>query len=241
MINVFDESGDGILQQDEFVTIETFRNKLIEMELEEKALASKAKMEAQIEFEKSKAMKEVLEQINDRSPTTSDKFLSMLPYLFPLLDGLQYGRFLLSDSSNPVAIPLAILYGLYRSVPYSGLAAYIALSVLSRNLSINRLIRFNMQQSIFLDIALFFPGIIISLNALLGSKIPTQAIQLFTDATFMALILTVGYCVVSSYLGKIPDKIPFISDTVKNRIPTVDTIYDSLIELKKKSDKDEET
>jgi hypothetical protein len=42
--------------------------------------------------------------------------------------------------------------------------AYGALSFLSANPRLNRLVRFNMQQAIFVDIALLFPGLLLGVS-----------------------------------------------------------------------------
>merc|ERR1739842_231381 len=131
---------------------------------------------------------------NDKAPTNQDKILSILPYLFPLMDGLQYGRFLLGAEgaeANPFVVILALLYALYRSVPFSGFIAFFVLNFLGGNPSINRLIRFNMQQAIFIDIALFFPGLLSGLFGVVlggaGVQLPSIVTQVSTDAIFVSL------------------------------------------------------
>jgi len=227
LMKTFDDSGDGALQLEEFVTIDQFRNKLDALVREEKELAAKAKKEAAEEEMLSKAAEAVLEQINDRPPSNSDKVLSVLPYLFPLLDGFQFARFLLMDenaANNPFVAALALLYIFYRSIPFGGFIAFFALSTLSGNFGINRLIRYNMQQAIYLDIALFFPGLIGALGSLTGVNMPKAITELGTDGIFAVLALTLGYCTISSLLGVIPDKIPVISEAVNQRMPTADSI-----------------
>lgn len=113
LMKEFDASGDGALQLDEFVTIDQFRNKLEALSREEKRLAAEAKKMAQKEAEIAALAQAKIAILNDGKPTMSDKFLSILPYLFPLLDGVQYGRYILADdgaASNPFVIVLAVLY-----------------------------------------------------------------------------------------------------------------------------------
>lgn len=252
LMKAFDDSGDGALQLEEFVTIDQFRNKLDALVREEKALAAQAKKEAVEEEMLSKAAEAVLEQINDRPPTGTDKVLSILPYLFPLLDGFQFARFLLMDenaANNPFVAALALLYIFYRSIPFGGFVAFFALSTLSGNYGINRLIRYNMQQAIYLDIALFFPGLIGALGSITGASIPKAITETGTDGIFIVLLITLGYCTVSSLLGVIPDKIPLISEAVNQRTPAADSIDISMFkvedmnkmrdEMNKKKDDDE--
>ena len=242
LLELLDVSGDGALQKDEFMSLEQFRNRLDSLAREEKAQALSKAKEAQKEDEMAKFLQAQLEMINDGAPSAQDKIVSILPYLFPLLDGLQFARFLvLENPENPISGIIAILYGLYRSIPFGGFIAFFALSFLSGNPRINRLIRFNMQQAIYLDIALFFPGLLAALYALIASgtnmTLPPSVIELGSDALFGGLLLTLTYCAVSSLLGQTPDKLPFISDATNSRLPTVD-MFDESGRFKNRKDDD---
>jgi len=251
----FDTTGSGELQLDEFVSVEQFRNKLEALARDEKQAALDAAKAAQKEEAVAQVIQQQLDMINEKPPSASERVLSCLPYLFPLLDSLQFGRYLMLDNADNIFVAiLAIVFALYRSIPFSGLICFFALSFLSGNLSINRLIRFNMQQSIFLDIALFFPGLFGALYGILFSNVlplPQAVTVLGNDAVFFGLLLTIGYCTVSSLLGIAPDKIPLLSDAVSARMPTVDSFSNNLQDMglmkmeekkddKKKDDKKDE-
>lgn len=224
----FDTSGDGSLKLDEFVTVEQFRNRLEALAREEKRIANEAAKQAKLQEEEAVALQARLDLVNDKPPTAQDKVISILPYLFPLLDGLQFGRFLLDgQESNPFVGILAVIYTLYRSVPFSGFIVFFLLNFLSNNPSLNRLVRFNMQQAIFVDIGLFFPGLIASVYTLIvsglgGGGIPPAVTELGTDAIFITLLATIAYCTISSALGFEPDKLPIVSQAVLDRMPTVE-------------------
>jgi len=79
-----------------------------------------------------------------------------------------------------------------------------------------------MQQAIFLDVALFFPGLIGGLVALTGLQMPLIVSQISNDAIFITLLGVIGYCTVSSLLGIAPNKIPLISKAVEDRMPNVE-------------------
>jgi hypothetical protein len=231
LLENFDTSGDGTLQINEFVSVEKFRNKLEALAREEKRLSSEATKSAQKEAEMAKLVEARMGLLNDKEPSTTDKVLSVIPYLFPLMDSLQFGRFLLTENAdNPFVMVLALLYTLYKAVPFSGFVAFLALNVLSSNPGLNRLVRFNMQQAIFVDIALFFPGLIAALFGLIGSgpgfQIPPGLGELGSDVIFGAILVTIGYASVSSLLGVTPNKIPLISQAVDDRMPTID-MFDS--------------
>jgi len=225
LMKEFDASGDGALQLDEFVGVDIFRNKLELLAQEEKRLALEAKEKAKREEVEAALALAKVEILNEKEPTNSDKVLSVLPYLFPLMDGLQWGRFLLGAEgaeSNPFVVGLALLYALYRAIPFSGFIAFFVLYFLTGNPSINRLVRYNMQQAIFLDVALFFPGLIGGLVALTGLQMPLIVSQISNDAIFITLLGVIGYCTVSSLLGIAPNKIPLISKAVEDRMPNVE-------------------
>jgi len=226
LMESFDGSGDGALQIEEFVTLEKFRNTLEALAREDKQIALEEAKLAKIEEEKAQLEAMKLEMLNDAPPTNRDKLVSILPYLLPLLDGLQWGRFLILDiekanGDNPLFIALAVLYTLYRSIPFSGFLAFLAINTLSSNTRINRLVRFNLQQSIFVDLALILPGILTGVAAValptLGVSLPTNFSELGADFVFGLLLLTLSYCIISSLLGITPDKIPFVSQAVNDR------------------------
>ena len=221
----FDNSGDGALQLDEFVSVEQFRNRLDAFARDERSQAMEKLKTAKAEQAISEQLDEQLALINDKPPTGTDKLVSTLPYLFPLLDGLQFASFLvLQHQDSPLAGAVGLLYALYRSIPLGGFIAFLSLSVLSDRPGINRLVRYNMQQAIYLDIALFFPGLVAALVGLTGVQIPTEAVAVSSEAIFFTMLATVAYSMGSSLLGKTPDGIPFISDAVSKRVPTVDSI-----------------
>jgi hypothetical protein len=116
-----------------------------------------------------------------------------------------------------------IAYTLYRSIPFSGFLAYFSLSFLSSNPKLNRLVRFNMQQAIYLDVALFFPGVLALLYGAAASNLPlnlpTEAIEYGSNAVMvLAMIATIAYAYASSLLGKTPDKLPFMSQATQDRM-----------------------
>ena len=227
LMKEFDASGDGALQLSEMVTVEQFRNKLDALAREEKELARNEEKRAMEERQALQVMKAGLELVNDREPSGQENVLSVLPYLFPLLDGLQFaGPLIVQNADNPIAQIAALVYALYRSIPFGGFIAFFALNLLSGNPTINRLIRYNMQQAIFLDIALFIPALIGAIFGLLGSAVgiglSPGLLELGSDALLVVMILSVTYASVSSLLGITPDKIPLISEAVDKRMPNFD-------------------
>lgn len=105
-----------------------------------------------------------------------------------------------------------------------------------------------MQQAIYLDIALFLPGLIAAIYTLilsgLGFQMPPGVAEIGSDVMFVTLLASVGYSVASSALGITPDKIPFISKAVSDRMPTIDWFDDKgryiPREIREQKDADEE-
>merc|ERR1712224_897420 len=119
----------------------------------------------------------------------------------------------------------------------------------------------NMKQAIFLDVALFLPSVVSGLfayllssqenNNLLGGIIPTAQLgEIASDAVFFILLASIGYSVVSSIGGVVPDKLPIISDYINKRMISSDMFdvkngqlfirQDDPLNDKKKKEKHEE-
>lgn len=225
LMEAFDKTGDGALQLNEFVGVDQFRNKLDALARDERANALEKAKVAKQEADVSRLLEAQVAKINDGPPTPIDRFVSILPYLFPLMDGLQYASFLLlKNQDNPLAFIPLIAYTLYRSIPFGGFIAFFALFYVAGKPEINRLVRFNTQQAIYLDIALFFPGLITGLFAILGGPVDPTIAEITNDAIFFTLAAAILYSVGSSLLGIYPDKIPLISEAVANRIPPAEKI-----------------
>jgi len=145
----------------------------------------------------------------------ADRALACLPYLIPLLDGDRYGMFLFYNFPalgllDQIALgPFKLVYG---SIPFAQLVAFLGLSVLSRNPDLPYSLRFNMQQALLLDIALIFPSL------LGGIPAPAVVANGGSNFVFLALVGSVGYALVSNLTGKVPDKIPLISDAARSSI-----------------------
>jgi len=227
LLQQYDANSDGVLQMEEFAPVERLKNQLDSIVREEKVIAlEEAKVLKQIE-EQKQLQEMQMALVNDGEPTASDKVVSVLPYLFPLLDSLQFaGQWVTSHPDNVVAQVGAVAFTLYRSIPLSGFLAFFALNFFSGNLSLNRLVRFNMQQAIYLDLALIVPGIMVGLLGAMGSGLGLPASEMvqevLNDAVVLGTLATVAYASVSSLIGATPDQIPWVSNAAKGRMITPD-------------------
>ncbi|CAN0512291.1 unnamed protein product, partial [Ectocarpus sp. 12 AP-2014] len=134
------------------------------------------------------------------------KALSALPYVLPLADGVVFAAHLFGafPEQTAWAQPLAAVLLALRSVPFATLIGFFSLSIGSSNPQINKLVRFNMQQAINLDIALILLGVMGAITvAVLGSdafKLAPLA-NAGSDMVFVALLAAVAYSVGTSATG----------------------------------------
>ena len=243
LMNKFDDSGDGKLQLEEFAGVEKFKVALAEMARDEKNRSMELQAIAQREEE---AYNEISAILNDKPPTNTDKALAVIPYIFPLLDSLPYASSLVANHpDNPAAQLISAAYFAYQSVPLSGFLAFLSLSFLSGVPRINRLIRYNMLQAIYLDIALFLPSVFALIvggaSQLTGQAVPPEAVAATSTAVFAASLATILYSSISSLAGQEPDKIPFVSKIVKDRTPSVEMFKEWMDEQKSKTDDNDKT
>lgn len=148
----------------------------------------------------------------------SERVLSILPYLIPLLDSLSFGKYVFSKVplvGQLLLPPLLPLYSIYRGVPFLAFGVFLLLYVLVvRNTSVSRYVRFNTYQALIIDIALIIPQLFQGVSL----PIPSAIAETCTTAVFYAAMLAVIYSVVRNAQGLVPDEIPGISDSVYQQL-----------------------
>jgi len=153
--------------------------------------------------------------------SVTDRALSCLPYILPLIDGDRYGRFLFALVPALGAIDYALLgpfNALFAAIPFLQLICFFGFTILARNPELSRDVRFNLQQAVILDIALFFPSLLGQVTGSLPITLPRFLVEGGSNFVFLALIGAVGYSVVSNATGKVPNGIPFISEAVETQV-----------------------
>lgn len=151
------------------------------------------------------------------STTVLERIFSCLPYLLPLIAGLEFGRFLFTQFPNMTVflLPLQPLLLIYRQ-PFASLIVFFALFLLVvRNEKISHFIRFNTMQAILLDIVLFLCTIVLQiLSPILGVGF---AMETLFNTIFLGLVAAIVYAVVQSLLGRYAE-IPAISEAVYSQV-----------------------
>eukprot|EP00752_Nemacystus_decipiens_P008153 g7292.t1 len=221
LINMYDQNGDGVLQQSEFAPTEELRARLEsifrerrEEELEARRVERKREMDGKL-----RAVGTRLPAIGDTdreasSATPVEKALCAVPYILPLSDGVFYAKHIYSVFPRQLewSEPLATLLITLNNLPFATLVAFFGMSILSTNQSINKLLRFNMLQAINFDIALIVPSVF---GPLLTWSLGQDAYKIspITDAggdvIAVSLLVAVAYSIGASAMGSLPNKIPF--------------------------------
>ncbi|GMI07827.1 hypothetical protein TrLO_g11575 [Triparma laevis f. longispina] len=155
---------------------------------------------------------------DSESAPLSDRFLSLLPYVLPLADGAEFGKYIYMRFPPVGVIERATILpitNIFNSVPFSSLIIFIGLSFLARSQSLTRYIRFNIQQAILIDITLIFP-------ALFGGaadNLPRAIVEPSTNFIFYVFAATMGYCFFYNLVeGKEPREIPIVSQAAEQQI-----------------------
>ncbi len=149
------------------------------------------------------------------STTVPDRIFACLPYLLPLIDGLEFGQFLFRQFpilKQVILQPLIPLLLIYKGIPFAGLVIFFALYlVVVRNESMNHFIRFNAMQAILLDIVLILCSLVLPF---LTTALPIAFVsETLFNMVFLGMLAAFIYVVVQSLMGRYAE-IPPISDAV---------------------------
>jgi hypothetical protein len=148
------------------------------------------------------------------STTVPDRIFASLPYLLPLIDGLQFSGFLFRQFPvlQLLFIPLAPLIKIYDDLPLASLIIFFALYLgVVRNENISHFIRFNAMQAILLDIVLMLCGLVLPIFSN-GLQVAFIA-ETLSNMVFLGALAAFVYAVVQSLLGRYAE-IPPLSDAV---------------------------
>lgn len=154
------------------------------------------------------------------STTMRDRIFAALPYLLPLMYGLQFGDHLLTQFPvlQILFVPLIPVMAIYALIPFGlgGLVIFFALFLLVvRNYNISHFIRFNTMQAILLDIVLFLCGLIVPFlaNALAVGLVG----ETLYNTIFLGNLIAIGYASVQALRG-LYSEIPIISEAASMQV-----------------------
>lgn len=149
----------------------------------------------------------------------AERVLAAVGYVLPLLDGMQYGRYVFAQYpvSEVLFRPLFPLLRLYASIPYSNFVVFFALYLaVVRNPSFGRYVRFNAMQACVLDVLIVLPLIIQRIfNP--RSGLGLDLLIIFYNTIFIGLLAAVVFGVVSCLIGRTP-RLPVVADAAENQL-----------------------
>mmetsp|Transcript_135350 Transcript_135350/g.432099 ORF Transcript_135350/g.432099 Transcript_135350/m.432099 type:complete len:470 (-) Transcript_135350:182-1591(-) len=149
--------------------------------------------------------------------STSTRILACLVYILTLADGFRIAVPIVMTQPIIAALftPLALVSALISAVPFGSGILFLLFVTLAQNKELPRLLRFNLEQAVLLDVALVVPNLLVVGATEAGAPDVGFVVG---GVFFVALLLVVGYCWSSSSKGEEPDGIPFVSSTTKNVI-----------------------
>ncbi|XP_072981188.1 protein TIC 20-v, chloroplastic isoform X2 [Typha angustifolia] len=174
---------------------------------------------------------------NDESPADPpDRILSAACYLYPFLDGVQYGRYILTQFPvfQLVLQPLFPAIRLFRSSPLNPFLLFLTLyfAVVRNPSRFSRYVRFNTMQAIVLDVLLIFPDLIERTFNPKGG-IGLDALQSLDSTVFLFLLVSLMYGSTSCILGQVP-RLPIVADAADRQVISIyEVIYQALEAIKK--------
>lgn len=161
---------------------------------------------------------------NDKNSTPSieppDRILSAACYLYPFLDGFQYGRFVLSQFPIVQAPlrPILPLLHLFRASPITPILIFLTLyfAVVRNPSSFSRYVRFNTMQAIALDVLLIFPDLL-DRSFVPKDGVGMGIVQSLDSTVFFFLLISLVYGSTACLLGQVP-RLPFVADAADRQV-----------------------
>lgn len=149
---------------------------------------------------------------DDRSPGTA--YGAILPYIFPLATAMQFAipLFRLFPGLELPFIPFSAIFLLLNQIPLGQTLVFIAFVIAAQQLSLPRLLRFNLEQAVLLNIAQIIPALGSALFESTGNQ---EGILFVSTICFFANFFICVYAALETAGGKYPDGIPVISSGAK--------------------------
>ncbi|XP_047335124.1 protein TIC 20-v, chloroplastic-like [Impatiens glandulifera] len=148
-----------------------------------------------------------------------DRLISAICYFYPFFDGIQYGKFVVTQVAPIQAIiqPLVPAIRVFKSFPLNGFLVFLTLYfVVVRNPNFSRYVRFNTMQAIVLDVLLIFPDLLErTFNPRQGLGL--DLIMSLDSTVFLFLLVCLIYASSSCALGQLP-RLPIVADAADRQV-----------------------
>ncbi|KAG6634741.1 hypothetical protein CIPAW_12G138100 [Carya illinoinensis] len=147
------------------------------------------------------------------SADASDRLISAVCYFYPFFDGIQYGKYVITQFTPMQALiqPLVPAIRVFKSFPFNGFLVFLTLYfVVVRNRNFTRYVRFNTMQAIVLDVLLIFPDLLErSFNPRGGWGL--DLLMILDSTVFLFLLVSLVYGSSSCLLGQVP-RLPIVAE-----------------------------
>ncbi|KAG8072221.1 hypothetical protein GUJ93_ZPchr0006g43273 [Zizania palustris] len=159
---------------------------------------------------------------NSGAVEAPDRLVAAVAYLYPFLDGVHHGRFLLAQFPlfSTLLSPLAPAARLFRSSPFTPLLLFLTLyfAVVRNQQAFSRFVRFNAMQAVALDVLLIFPDLLAqSFAPSTSSGIGFELFQSMESTVFLFLLVCLVYGGGACLLGKTP-RLPIVADAAERQV-----------------------
>ncbi|KAF7143187.1 hypothetical protein RHSIM_Rhsim05G0167500 [Rhododendron simsii] len=183
---------------------------------------------------------------NNRTTPATDRLVSAVAYVLPLIEGLSYGRFLFAKYPTLATAlePVLPLLNLYHSIPYASLVSFFALYlVVARNRRLSRYvrfgavklrvfgfslpysidilifgcIRFNAMQAVVLSVFLTLPSLFQLIFSPGWTGLGYKLMVTVYNALFVFVVCCFVYSVVYCILGRTP-YLPFVAEAADRQV-----------------------
>ncbi|XP_078443669.1 TIC 20-v-like protein [Wolffia australiana] len=149
-----------------------------------------------------------------------DRLLSAACYLYPFLDGVQYGKYVITQfpAFQLLLQPLVPAIRLFKGFPLNGLLIFFTLyfAVVRNPGSFSRFVRFNTMQAIVLDVLLIFPDLLERSFSPRGG-VGLDLIMSLDSTVFLFLLVSLVYGSSSCLFGQIP-KLPIVAEAAERQV-----------------------
>jgi uncharacterized membrane protein len=156
------------------------------------------------------------------SISIQERVVATVPFLVPMLHGLDYGKFALAQNQWLLSLlsPLGNIRRLYSTVPFLSLAVFFAIyiGIINQRETWSRYVRFNAMQAILLDIVLILPGVF---EQVLRPPTSGFGLTLYINAyntIFFSVLACWLYGSGSCLLGRTA-RLPLVADAADQQVP----------------------
>lgn len=149
-----------------------------------------------------------------------DRLISAACYLYPFLDGVHLGRFLLSQFPplQLAILPLSPAIRLFRASPLNPFLIFLTLyfAVVRNPSSFSRYVRFNTMQAIVLDVLLIFPDLI-ERGFAPRDGVGLGLVMSIDSTVFLFLLVSLIYGSTACLLGQVP-RLPVVAEAADKQV-----------------------